>query len=177
MPKPDNQKLAWLRAIVANPPAECAECPGGLTNGYGTVTFNGRSVTAHRLAYELAYGPIPAGLVVRHGKDRRCVSRACCNPAHLCVGTHAENSQDMTRDGIVPGPLPSRGETSRPYTFRLTPDEFAKLDALPGATRGDKFRRLIQIGDIAVSDNCDAHQIATLAEALSQPPTKGSSDV
>ena len=78
---------------------------------------------------------------------------------------------------MKPGPPPTRGETSHPLTVRLTPGELASLDRQPGQTRGDKFRRLIQIGDIAVSDNCDAHQIAALTAALSQPPTKGSSDV
>ena len=74
------------------------------------------------------------------------------------------------------GPPPTRGETSHPLTVRLTPTELAALDRQPGVTRGDKFRRLIQIGDVAVSENADVHMIAALTQALSTP-TPGVSDV
>lgn len=38
-----------------------------------------RVLTAHRLAYELTYGPIPAGMVI----DHRCRRRQCIEPTHL----------------------------------------------------------------------------------------------
>lgn len=66
---------------------------------------------------------------------------------------------------------PHRGETSHPIAVRLTPTELARLDRQPGATRGDKLRRLIQIGDIAVSDNFGVHEVAALTAALSAPLT------
>ena len=53
-------------------------------------TIGGKSIQAHRVAYELAYGPIPTGVVVRH----RCAVGGCCNPRHLLLGTQKQNSWD-----------------------------------------------------------------------------------
>lgn len=46
---------------------------------------------AHRVAYELAIGPIPEGLTIDHVKARGCTRVDCCNPAHLEAVTYAEN--------------------------------------------------------------------------------------
>jgi HNH endonuclease len=42
---------------------------------------------AHRVAYEMWFGPIPDGLVI----DHLCRNRACVNPAHMEPVTHREN--------------------------------------------------------------------------------------
>jgi hypothetical protein len=54
---------------------------------------------AHIMAFELAGGTLPRGMVLRH----RCNSSRCCNPDHLVVGTHAENMQDKAESGITAG--------------------------------------------------------------------------
>lgn len=45
---------------------------------------------AHRLALALSRGPVPADALVIHG----CDNPPCCNPAHLRLGTHADNAAD-----------------------------------------------------------------------------------
>ena len=62
---------------------------GSLTvYGYGQFQpARGKSYRAHRLAWEIARGPVPEGLVL----DHLCRNRACCNPDHLEPVTHREN--------------------------------------------------------------------------------------
>jgi hypothetical protein len=44
----------------------------------------------HRVTYTVVHGAIPRGKVVRH----KCDNAACCNPAHLEIGDHEDNTQD-----------------------------------------------------------------------------------
>lgn len=60
------------------------------SEGYGKVTVRGKQWRTHRLAYADAWGPIPDGMVVRH----RCDNPSCVNPAHLEIGTNADNAKD-----------------------------------------------------------------------------------
>ena len=62
---------------------------------HGSVTYHGRRIVAHRLAWTLARGPIPAGLLVLH----RCDNPPCCNPDHLYLGTQRENMRDAAAKG------------------------------------------------------------------------------
>lgn len=63
--------------------------------GYGQVSVQGRPEYGHRLAYQVHRGTIPAGRVVRH----RCDNPRCVNPAHLVLGSKADNSRDMVNRG------------------------------------------------------------------------------
>jgi len=49
----------------------------------------------HRYAWAVANGPIPDGMCVCH----RCDVRLCVNPAHMFIGTQADNMRDMVQKG------------------------------------------------------------------------------
>ncbi len=68
---------------------------GKATDGYGSFSMGGKPYPASRVAYMLAHGPIPDGLIVRH----RCDNPPCCNPRHLLTGTHRDNAMDRAIRG------------------------------------------------------------------------------
>jgi len=93
--------------------------------GYGQVRRSGRLIGAHRVAYEDAYGPIPAGESVLH----RCDQSLCVNPAHLFLGSQDDNMADRNakrRQAV--------GE--RVGTSRLTADQVREIR--DRASRGER---------------------------------------
>lgn len=95
-----NKTVAERLAAYTKRSNKCLLWTGALndkdrTKGYGVMNVRGRMRFVHQLAYELTYGTISSGKVVRH----TCDNRLCCEPTHLILGTHKDNTQDMVLRG------------------------------------------------------------------------------
>lgn len=107
---------------------DCWEWKGPKNSGgYGIAYCQGIHLAAHRVAYMLAKGDIPEGLIILHS----CDNPPCCNPAHLRLGTFLDNSEDAINKGrwLLKQPKPPRktpGEIRREFKERIRAEIAAK---------------------------------------------------
>ena len=85
-----------LDKVIIDEVTDCWIFTGGKNNiGYGMIRDEKKMRTAHRVSYEEHNGKIPVGLLVLHS----CDNPICCNPNHLSLGTHKDNTRDMMNRG------------------------------------------------------------------------------
>jgi DNA invertase Pin-like site-specific DNA recombinase len=112
------------------------------SNGYPVKRYKGHHIHMSRYIYLTQKGPIADGLVVRH----TCDNPRCINPAHLILGTQADNIHDMIERG--------RDRTSFPCSDN--PRSILKKDDIP--TIIELFKNGMKYDEIAekykVSKSC-----------------------
>lgn len=130
----ENGCRVWTRALFG-------------AGGYGAFWLNGKTVVAHRVAFEIANGPIPEGLLVRH----KCDNRPCVNPEHLELGTHADNANDAMVRGRKPNGIYHVGA-------RLSDEQVAEIRML--CASGERQR------DVAKLYGCTQAHVSLLVRGV-----------
>lgn len=92
-------KERLMKNIKLNPYSDCWEWQGSKRCGYGRTIIGSRkdgsrkSISAHRLSYQIYVGEIPEGYEICH----KCDNPSCINPDHLFAGTRQDNIDDRER--------------------------------------------------------------------------------
>lgn len=134
------QKRFWAKVDTNPTPTGCWLWIGAkFACGYGQLRIQGKLRYAHRLAYELKYGSLLPGFEVCH----RCDTPLCVNPAHLVLGTHADNMHDM----VAKGRSTLNHEIGEAhYLAKLNPDKVRHMRSL--YSQGLSFGKIARIYEV-----------------------------
>jgi len=92
----EKDKARFWSKVEVQAKGRCREWLGCKNKGgYGVFRLNGKVYLAHRIAYVLANGSIPDGMLICH----KCDNRGCEEAEHFFVGEYKDNIQDMLKKG------------------------------------------------------------------------------
>lgn len=134
---------------------ECLIWQGRSRNGpYGSVGYRRKTWMAHRLSYYFATGEHPGEGVVRHA----CDTPLCVEPAHLSLGTHADNVADKVE----------RGRHRRADTHPMRKLDQATVDEIREQNAGGVMQK-----DLAVQYGVSRQQISKIIRGQRWAAVKG----
>lgn len=139
------RRVAFYMKIYWHTPQNCWLWLGQRSEGpYGRFTINNALYSAHRVAFVLWNGSISNNMCVCH----TCDNSRCVNPAHLFLGTHADNMRDKmgkNRQSCVGNRGSTKGERSG--TAKLSSEDVIKIRAMRKA--GHTYKEIGQKFDIS----------------------------
>lgn len=93
-PSPSERFWAKVAKLAADEcwPWQASKDP----DGYGQMHWGGKPIRAHRISWEI-HKAASAPTTIRH----TCDNRGCVNPAHLVLGTQADNIADAVARGRI----------------------------------------------------------------------------
>lgn len=122
----------WAKVDKSGGEAACWPWTGAITtHGYGCFNVKRRVYGAHKYAYMLTKGPVPAGMHVMHS----CDNRPCCNPAHLSLGTALDNAADKV----------AKGRQARRGGAKLTEDSVREIRSLRGIEQSGSLAKRFNV--------------------------------
>lgn len=124
--------------------------------GYGQFSLNRSTYRAHRVAYTIANGPIPSGMVICHS----CDNPTCVNPQHLWAGSQAENMRDCATKGRI-NRGGSRGKMPSAYRPRLNNPP---RHSVPAIDRDGKIMTCRKCGHLRVDDYFNGKKFSRCAK-------------
>ncbi len=129
----DSTEMRFWAKAKHGKPDQCWEWTGARSSKkYGRFLFMGKNRNAHRVCWQLVYGPIPNGLHVLH----HCDNPPCVNPAHLWLGTNSDNNTDMMTKGRHASLL---GEWNPNAKLTAEKARFIRASKLTSSQLGEKF--------------------------------------
>jgi hypothetical protein len=135
----EREVFKWFMPDAPPSDGSCWDWTGSLDRyGYGRFGMKACQwmVAAHRESYRMFVGPIPDGASILHSCDRPI----CVQPAHLSLGTHADNTREaMERGRLLVG--------TRQKAAKLTED-----DVLWIRSSGLSLRAMSEILGVSISN-------------------------